>query len=155
LQRTNENYLRWQLGRAVKKKHAPNVTMLQADDASAADLEPGERAVALIALGSGGPPLVVTDARLVESGQTLLRYDDLRHCHWIIRDHKKRNLDTEAARELKRRHFQRLVLDLRDGREVVLDGLGQAVFPLLKFFWFTLERDQKRRDNPPKQRAGG
>jgi len=115
------------------------------------DLQPNERAVALIMLTSGGPPLVVTDARLVQSGRTLLRYDYVRRCHGIVRDRERVNLDTEAAREMKRLHLQRLIFDLDDGQELVLDGLGQAVFLLLKFFWFKLGRE--RRGNPPMQRV--
>jgi hypothetical protein len=38
----------------------------------------------------------------------------------------------EHAR-LKRTHFHRLILELSDGQRVVVEHLGQAVFPLLRF----------------------
>lgn len=31
-----------------------------------------------------------------------------------------------------------MILERSDGSELVLEGLEQAVFPLLKFFWFKL-----------------
>jgi hypothetical protein len=148
LPRTNENYLRWQLGRRAKD-YAPNVTMLPALDAPEIELQPGEQAIAAISLASGGPPLVVTDARLLRNGQTLVEYEDVRHCEWIARD--TMNLDAEAAQKMKLAHYDRLIFELNGGRDVMLEGLGQAVFPLLKFFWFKLGR--KWRDNPPMQRT--
>ena len=125
LERTNEDYLRWQLGRSARD-YAPNVTMLGAADRIEVDLEPGECAVASI-VPRGGPPLHVTDARLIRAGGTLLRYGDVARCEWIDRD-------PEVAAGLRHSHFDRLIFDLKDGREVMLGGLGQAVFPLLSFF---------------------
>ena len=77
--------------------------------------------------------MVVTDVRFVREGDTLLRYDDLAHCIWIDRDYQWRV-------KHKHSHFQRMILERRDGSEVVLDGLGQAVFPLLTFFCSKLGR---------------
>jgi hypothetical protein len=91
-------------------------------------LEPNEIAIAQISLASGGSAIVVTDLRLLRDQQTLLRYDDLRYCIWIDRDRK-----TQAG--LKHSHFDRIILVRRDESQVSLDGLGQAVFPLLNFFW--------------------
>jgi uncharacterized protein YodC (DUF2158 family) len=144
LPRTNENYLRWQLGRWARD-YAPNVKMLEVEGPPDVQLPAGEHAIALVGLASGAPPLVVTDTRLMQADQTLLRHGSVRHCHWIDRD-------GEAAATMKHSHSQRLILGLEDGREVVLDGLGQAVFPLLKFYWFKLGRGE-RRDNPPMHRT--
>jgi hypothetical protein len=138
--RTNENYLRWQFGRSVKKGHAPNVTMLPAQGAPDIELRPGEHPIAAVSLASGGPPLVVTDARLVRAGQTLLEHEDVRHCEWIARDPERMNLDPAAAQKMKLAHYDRLIFGLNGRREVVLEGLGQAYSPLLKFFWFKLGR---------------
>ena len=74
--RTNENYLRWQFGRWAKD-HAPNVTMLQAHDALEIELRPTEHPIAAISVASGGPPLFLTDARLVRGGQTILEHEDV------------------------------------------------------------------------------
>ena len=144
MQRSNENYLRWQLGRWARD-YAPNITMLESEGAPVVQLQPGEHAIGLIALASETPPLLVTDLRLMQAERTLFRHTEVRQCHWIDRDR-------EAAAKMKHSHFQRLVFDLDGGREIVLNGLGQAVFPLLKFYWFKLGRE--RRDNQPMQRTG-
>jgi hypothetical protein len=138
MQRTNENYLRWQFGRLVKKGYAPNVTMLPAQEVPEVVPRPGEQSIAAISVASGGSPLIVTDARLMRAGQTLFEHKDVLRCIWIARDLDISNLDVEGAQKLKRAHYDRLIFDLDDRREVVLEGLGQAYSPLLKFFWFKL-----------------
>jgi hypothetical protein len=77
--RTNENYLRWKFS-VYAKDYAPNVTMLPAQDAQDFELRPEEHAIAAISLAWGGPPLVVTDTRLVRAAQILFRHEDVRHC---------------------------------------------------------------------------
>jgi hypothetical protein len=132
--RTNADYLRWKLGQWARE-YAPNIRMLADGSSIPVRLEFDESAVAEISLASGGSPIVVTDIRLVRDGQTILRYDELKHCIWIDRDR-----ETKVKR--KTSHFHRMILELNDGSEFVLEGLGQAVFPLLKFFWFKLGRDE-------------
>jgi hypothetical protein len=123
--RTNASYLRWNFGRWAKQ-WVRNIVMLDASDS-------GEQLIAEIALTSGASPIVVTDSRLMQDGRTLLRYEDLRCCFWIDRN-------PALATKLKHSHFQRMILERTDGTEFVLDGLGQAVFPLLQFFWIKLRR---------------
>lgn len=94
-------------------------------------LEPGERPIASVQLASRDAPLVVTDRRLVQAGETLVRHADVRHCYWI-------DPVREVAAKLKHSHFQRLIFEQKGRCELVVDGLGQAVFPLLKFYWFKL-----------------
>jgi hypothetical protein len=53
------------------------------------------------------------------------------------------NLDNDAARQMKQAHYDRLIFELKGRQTVTLDGLGQAVFPLLKFYWFKLGREQR------------
>lgn len=130
--RTNADYLGWKLGRWARE-HAPNILMLTDSAPGNIRLEPDETAIAQISLAASKSPILVTDIRLIRDGQTLLRYDDLRYCIWIDRDRKMKG-------KLKQTHFQRIILERHDGSELVLDGLGQAVFPLLKFFWFKLGR---------------
>ena len=77
---------------------------------------------------------------------------DVRHCEWIAHKRELVNLDDEAAQKMKQSHYDRLIFELNDRRELVLEGLGQAYSPLLKFFWFKLGREP--RDNPPMQRTG-
>jgi hypothetical protein len=142
--RSDENYLRWQFGRLVKNGYAPNVTMLPAPNARDVALHPSEHPIASIQLKSGGPPLVVTDMRLRLTGRTLFEFKSVRHCDWIARDLTRMvQLDVDAARDLKRSHYDRLIFSMDDEREVVIEGLGQAYSPLLKFFWFKLGRKQQ------------
>jgi hypothetical protein len=89
--------------------------VLGQDTSADVPLEPGEHAVATVALAAGGAALVV----------------NVRHCYWVDRDR-------EMAARLKHSRPHRLIFELKDHGEVVLDGLGHAVFPLLKFFWFKL-----------------
>ena len=133
--RTNADYLRWKLGKWARE-YAPNVTMFADDSTLPFQLESDEKAIAEVSVASGDAPIEVTDKRLVRAGETLLCYDELAHCIWIDRDH-------EMKVKNKHSHFQRMILERRDGSEIVLDGLGQAVFPLLKFFWFKLGRGER------------
>lgn len=130
--RANAEYLQCQLGK-WSREHAPNIKMLVEQSPIAIPLESNESAIAEISLGSGGSPIIVTDLQLMRDGETLLRYDELQHCIWIDRDRKMQV-------KLKVSHYQRLILERKDGSELILDGLGQTVFPLLRFFWFVLGR---------------
>ena len=129
--RTNENYLRWQLGRWARQ-NAPTITVLDPQDRSIA-LQPAETVIARISLDAPGSPLIVTDQRLVLSPDVSVWYADVEHCVWIDRDP-----DSKGMR--KQTHFGRMVLEMAGGKEVVLEGLGQAVFPLLSFFHKKLHR---------------
>jgi hypothetical protein len=134
--RTNENYLNWQLGRWARS-HAPNVTSLPAEEWDDVELASDEHRIARIASTMGEPPLLVTDQRLLQAGSTLLWYRDVRWCDWIDPDRRR-------AAELKATRYQRLIFTMSDGRKLTVDGLGQAVFPLLKFFWFKLGSERSR-----------
>lgn len=109
--------------------------MLVEESPAPIPVEANETAIAEILLASGGSPIIVTDLRLMRDGETLLRYDELQHCIWIDRDR-----EMQVKRKVS--HYERLILERSDGTELVLDGLGQAVFPLLKFFWFMLRRGE-------------
>ena len=135
--RTNENYLRWKFGYWVAKGYVPNVNLVSPGEDVGVELEPGESAIARIALDAELATLLLTDARFVQRAKTLVRFVDVAACIWIDRD-------ATVAAKLKREKFHRIILELRDGREIVIDGLGQAVFPLLNFFWNKLGRYSDR-----------
>lgn len=135
--RTNENYLRWKFGQWVAKGYTPNVTILKPGQEHHASLESGESAVAYIELEGDPTPILLTDLRILHGTETLVRYDEVKSCIWIDKD------DALAAK-LKSTKFHRIIFDLHHEREVVLDGLGQAVFPLLNFFCFNLGRNRSR-----------
>jgi hypothetical protein len=149
--RTNQSYLRWQFSRWAKN-YAANVTMLEPQDAWEVDLHPGEHLIAAISPAPGGPTLIVTDRRLRRAGTTLVWHKEVRHCEWIAPYSALVDLDHEAAEEMKRLHYDRLIFEMRGGRKVMLEGLSQAVFPLLKFYWFKLGRE--RRAYPPRRQIG-
>jgi hypothetical protein len=137
LARTNGNYLRWKFGHWVAKGYTPNVTLVAPGQEAGVALEPGESPIAWVALDAESDPLLLTDTRLIQSGQSLVRFDDVAACIWIDRDSK-------TASKLKTEKFHRVILELRDGSEVVIGGFGQAVFPLLNFFWNKLGRRSGR-----------
>ena len=128
--RSNADYLRWKLGKWARD-YAPNIRMLAEGSSVLAPVESGEALIAEISLASGGLPIVITDQRLTRDGATLIRYSELEHCIWIDRDR-------EVKVKQKASHFHRIILERSDGSELVLEGLGQGVFPLLEFFWFKL-----------------
>jgi hypothetical protein len=132
--RTNADYLRWKLGKWARE-YAPNIKVVPEGSQVSVPLESNEHAIAEISLASSASPIVVSDTRLVREGETLLRYDQVEHCIWIDRDREMKGM-------LKHSHFQRMILERSDGSELILDGLGQAVFPLLQFFWFKLGRGE-------------
>jgi hypothetical protein len=116
------------LRRSVRKGDTPNVALAEDGGVPPIRLEEEERSIALVQTADGRQ-LVLTSDRIVECDRTVLRYSDVVRCRWITDDADPR----EAAR-LKQTHWHRLILDLRDGRKVALEQLGQAVFPLLRFF---------------------
>jgi hypothetical protein len=126
--RSNESFLRWKFSQAMPD--ALNLTSLEITEIK---LQPGEHAIAQIGQRSNNRPLLVTDTRIIQCGKTLFSYDDVLYCDWIDRDR-------EIAIKLKGTHFSRLIIELKDGRQLVLEDLGQAVFPLLKLFWFKMGR---------------
>ena len=130
MQRTAANYLTWRFRQYHKKGSLPGVTLAAPN--SVLGLEPGEVAVATISLKNwnGTEPtdatLVVTDQRVLRDGTELIRWANVVRYHWIDRDISRMG-------ELKSTRFQRIVLEAVEGTVTVLDGLGQAVFPLLSF----------------------
>jgi hypothetical protein len=66
----------------------------------------------------------------------LLRYESVRKAHWMFRDLTGRmKSSAEDAGQFKSHHFDRLELEVEDYL-VVLEGLGQAYWPALHFFWW-------------------
>ena len=81
---------------------------------------------------------------LVESNGIIkeqVRYQRLRRAHWMYKDLSERiklavvQSGEEGVTAMKRDHFDRIELEL-DRETVVLDGLDQAYWPTLHFFWW-------------------
>jgi len=137
LARSNENYLRWQFGRWVGRGWTPNVTLIATDADPMVVLDPGEVAIAHVALDNDAEPLLITDRRLIREGKTLVRFGDVVGCIWIDKN-------TVTRLTLDKKKFDQMILELHDGNEVVIKGLGQAVFPLMSFFHQKLLREHGR-----------
>jgi hypothetical protein len=125
---TTATWLAALLRRWVRKGYAPNVSLAEDGAAIPASPDAGEQLIAVVR-ADGGRVFALTDSRVVENGETLFRYAEVIRCHWITDDP-----DPMEAARLKRTHFHRIIVELAGGRRAVLEGIGQAVFPLLRFF---------------------
>ena len=76
-----------------------------------------------------GQTYLFTDTNVIANDVVLVRFSDVRRCHWITDSSEP----GEAARLKKDKH-DCLIIELSSGRKVELTHLGQAVFPLLRFF---------------------
>ena len=116
------------LRRYDKNGHLPNVLLCRDRGEPTAGFEEGESPVALVRTGDGRE-LTLIGERLIERGHTLIRFGEVVRCRWIT----DQNDALDKAR-LKQTHFDRLILELESGQKVVLEELGPAVFPLIRFF---------------------
>jgi len=124
---TTATWLSTLFRRSVRKGYAPNILLIEDGAALSTRLELGEEPIAVVR-NDDGRAFEFTDARVVEDGVTLFRYAEVVRFHWITDNPEP----VEAAR-LKRMHFDRLIIELRGERRVVIERIGQAVFPLLRF----------------------
>lgn len=123
------------LWRYAREGHAPNILL-----AKDVGKFPGgvflndERMVAVVRTHDDRE-LVLTSRRILEHGQTVIGFDEVARCHHMT-DHLDQ-IDSRHPRAFSRfklSHYQRLLLDTTGGRRIVLDHLGPAVYPLLRFF---------------------
>lgn len=124
---TTATWLATLLRRSVRTGYSPNVSLAEDGGTVPVKLEAGEQPIAVV-WADDGREFAFTGTRMVEGGETLFLYADVVRCHWITDDPDR----MEAAR-LKRTHFHRLIVELASGRRVVVEHIGQAVFPLLRF----------------------
>ncbi|KAJ3047641.1 hypothetical protein HK102_012869 [Quaeritorhiza haematococci] len=125
---TSEEWLAALLRRDARKGFLPNVTLADTVELPTEGLAEGERPIALLKTDEGRE-LLLTGVRLMECGRTVFLYDEVVRCHWMTDQHP-----VDDVRALKEAYWHRLILDLTRGRKVVLKELGQAAFPLLRFF---------------------
>jgi hypothetical protein len=131
---TREQWLVELLRRFTRRGHAPNLTLLSGEAPPDLLLQLNDIPLAAVRAGDGRE-YVVTNQRLLCKGDTLVQYADLLACHWITD-----SPDVEERSRLKAVYFDRLILEGRGGRKVVLSQLGQAAFALLKFLgWVAAE----------------
>lgn len=135
MQRTTENYLRWQFGRWISRGYAAGVSLFDADAPAGVPVDDGEAAIVRVCRDAHEPPLILTDRRLIAGDTTLFTYHEVRACHYI-------NRGQAGARSMKQSHPFRVVVVLEGGRELVFDDLGQAAFPLMSFLNAKVLRDR-------------
>lgn len=119
---------------AIQKRPGLDVSLVP-DPGRDADLV-GDGGTAARITTTTGQSLLVTPRRIArEVGDTLSDvavFEELVGYDWITRD-----LSDKVR--LKDQHYDRLYLDLRGAREVVLDHLGAAVHPLMAFLGKVLQ----------------
>jgi hypothetical protein len=133
-----ETRLRNVFAKALHKGHVRNAELSpQAPEQIASLLSLGEKCV--VVRDKKRRLLWVTDRRLLrEDGPAvseLFAFSAVERVHWMSRENRFQLSKSD--------NFDRLEIDLTPGetREVTLDGLDQAVFPLLNFLqWFARKR---------------
>jgi hypothetical protein len=122
------------LRRWAREGWIPNVVLPLDGGELSIDLDDGEMLVALIRTADCRE-ILLTSERVLSEGRTLFKYGEIGYCHWIIEPGTTGSeLSTLEIRRLKQDHFDRLIVVLDSGDKVVLERLGQVVFPLEKFF---------------------
>lgn len=125
---------------AARRREGLNATLLPESPEGVEDML-GERGVAVRVNTRSGASLLVTPRRIArEVGDDisdLVVFSELEGYDWI-------DPDISAKVRLKDEHWDRLFIYLHGMRTVVLDGLGEAVYPLMKYLGKALElRSQK------------
>jgi hypothetical protein len=136
--------LRVQFRKALRKGHVINASLDPVASKSVVlAAEPDEGFVVRIDQPHGGS-YWFSDRRLLhedESGShEVLRYDAVRNAYWMFRDLPRRLLMSPSP---KRDHYDRLEIETKDGL-AVLEGLGQAYWPALHFFWWITRRKTRQ-----------
>ncbi len=67
----------------------------------------------------------------------LLRYENVRRTHWMFKDFWKDRQLLLQGPDLKRKYHDRLEIEAPD-MLVVMEGLDQAYWPTLHFFWWII-----------------
>jgi len=138
-----EEMLRIQFRKSLRRGFTRNADM----DPVAAEgitgiLEPEETLVVRV-VSTNGQHYWFSDRRLLweydGGSHERLRYGSVIKAHWMFKDfwtvRRKLLQSNDEAAQFKASHFDRLEIELQD-RVVVLDGLNQAYWPILHFFWW-------------------
>lgn len=135
--------LRIKFRKSVRKGYAKNIEMDPAiPDAMTLVREPEEALIVRVD-STKGQHYWFSDRRLLHEDDKgideLLRYESVTKAHWMFRDlwtdPVKLVQSAGGASQLKANHFDRLEIESHD-RLVVLEGLDQAYWPVLHFFWW-------------------
>lgn len=125
---TPEKLLTTFVRRSIYRGHVSNAVLVEDGGVAPTAVEPGEQAIAIV-YTTDFRRLVFTSHRVIEDDSTLFRYADLIRCHHITEDS-----DLSEKGRLKRSYYDRLIFELVGEKRIVIEKLGQSVWPLLKFF---------------------
>jgi hypothetical protein len=138
-----EEKLRIQFRKNLRKGFTKNAEMdpVVAEGITAI-MEPEETLIVRV-VSTKGQHYWFSDRRLLceyDGGvDELLRYESVIKAHWMFKDlwtdRIKQLQSKEAASEFKAAYYDQLDIELQD-RLVVLEGLDQAYWPVLHFFWW-------------------
>lgn len=73
-----------------------------------------------------------TETGILPASHAFVRYEDIQELHWI-------SPEVEVI-QLKRTHSDRLMLKLKSGEYLALDGLGPAFQPVMRFLQWLISR---------------
>lgn len=107
-------------------------------------IEAGERIVVRVE-SRVGTRYWFTDRRLLQENGSgsweLLRYEDVRSAYWMFKDlpdRMKKVTSPEETEQLKARHYDRIEIEVQQGRLLAMEGLSDAYSPTLRFLqWIT------------------
>jgi len=131
---TNADMIEIQLRKWIAKRHLQHVKLSPTYSHPA--LPVGEAAIAEV-IDRSGQGLFFTGNGFTLPGRGFIYYDDIVEAEWISSE----PFAARAAR--KRDHYDHIVFSLRNGSSATLKDVEQAVFPLLHFFkWMINKRDK-------------
>ena len=127
---SNREMLEVQFKKHIRKGYVTNAVM--APSYGQARVPAGESVVVEV-INNQSIGMLFTENGFVAPNQGFLRYEEIKDVHWISPN------GNEVVR-LKQTHSDRLMLQLRNGSCLVLDGLGSAYHPILRFFEWAIAR---------------
>jgi hypothetical protein len=131
---SNADMLEIQLRKWIHKRHVPNVKL--APSYSHPSVPTGDAVIAEV-VDRKGQGLFFTASGFTLPGRGFISYEEDMAAEWISSE----PFNVRAKR--KREDYDHIELSLRDGSTVTLADVQEAVFPLLHFFQWTVEKRQR------------
>lgn len=128
---SNADMVEIQLRKWISKRHVHNAKL--APPYSHPSVPAGEPVIAEV-VDRNGQGLFFTGSGFTLPGHGFIHYDDIAAAEWISSEP-----NGDRAKR-KREDFDHIEFALRDGSSVTPTDVEQAVFPLLRFFGWLIER---------------
>ena len=136
---SNADMLEIQLRKWIGKRHVPNVKLNP--NYSHPFVPAGEVVIAEV-IDRTGVGLFFTSRGFTVPSRGFVSYDDIQAAAWIS---TKPNSLTQ-----KRKDYDHIELSLRDGSSVTVSDVEGAVFPLLHFFEWMVQKKKREDKSAPK-----